>query len=46
MPPLQKGSSKVVISRNIREMIKSGYPHDVATAAALRTAKVPKKKKK
>jgi len=44
--PLQKGSSKVVISRNIREMIRSGYPQDRAVAAALREAKVPKKKKK
>jgi hypothetical protein len=44
--PLVKGSSKVVISKNIREMIKSGYPKSSAVAAALRTASVPKKKKK
>jgi len=43
--PLAKGSSKVVISRNIREMIRSGYPKSVAVAAALHTAH-PKKKKK
>ena len=44
--PLQKGSSKVVISRNIREMIQSGYPKSQAVAAALNTARAPKKKKK
>jgi hypothetical protein len=44
--PLVKGSSKVVISKNIREMIKSGYPKSQAVAAALSTAKVPKKPKK
>jgi hypothetical protein len=43
--PLQKGSGKATISKNIREMIRSGYPPSQATAAALRTAGVPKKKK-
>jgi hypothetical protein len=44
--PLKKGSSRQVIGANIREMIKSGYPKSQAVAAALSTAKVPKKKKK
>jgi hypothetical protein len=47
--PLKKGSSKEVISENIREMIKAGHPQKQAIAAALRLArqsgvKIPKKK--
>jgi len=49
--PLKKGKSKKTISRNVREMIKSGHPKKQAVAAALNTArksgaKIPKRKKK
>jgi len=37
--PLQKGSSRAVISGNIREMIASGHPQNQAVAAALNTAR-------
>lgn len=37
--PLSKGSSKETISRNIREMMHSGYPQKQAVAAALSTAR-------
>lgn len=43
--PLKKGSSQKTISRNIREMKKSGYPQDQAVAASLRSAGVPRKGK-
>lgn len=36
--PLQKGSSKAVISHNISEMIASGHPRRQAVAAALHNA--------
>src|SRR5690349_20533403 len=36
--PLAKGTSREVIGNNIREMDASGHPHNVAVAAALRTA--------
>lgn len=46
--PLKKGSGQKVVSSNIREMVKSGYPQRQAVAAALDTArrsgaKIPKK---
>lgn len=41
--PLKKGSSKATISKNIGEMVKSGYPQKQAVAASLRQAGVPKK---
>lgn len=45
--PLMKGSSREVISENIREMRNAGHPEDQAVAAAMRMAhgKPPAKKK-
>jgi hypothetical protein len=48
--PLEKGTSKKVISKNISEMEKSGYPKNQALAASLENArrstmKIPRKKK-
>jgi hypothetical protein len=42
--PLKKGSSKKVISENIREMRKAGHPERVAVAAAMHNAGKSKKK--
>lgn len=42
--PLKKGTSQKVISKNIRELERSGRPHDVAVAIALRQAGLSKKK--
>lgn len=42
--PLKKGSSEEVISANIRELVKSGRPHDQAVAIALSEARKHKKK--
>lgn len=44
--PLKKGSSRKVISDNIREMIKSGRPQKQAVAAALSTARRSKRRKR
>lgn len=44
--PLKKGSSKKVISENIRMEMKKGYPQKQAIAMALRSANKPKPKKK
>jgi hypothetical protein len=44
--PLQPGKGKKVVSSNISEMIKSGYPQKQAVAASLRKAGIPKKKRK
>lgn len=46
--PLSKGKSKKVVSSNIKEMMKSGYPQNQAVAASLNQArksgaKIPKK---
>jgi len=44
--PLKKGSSKKVISSNIREMISSGHPKSQAIAASLNQARKSGAKKK
>ncbi len=37
--PLEKGSSKEVMSRNISEMVRAGHPRKQAIAAAYRQAR-------
>ena len=44
--PLLKGSSKEVISQNIKELRHSGYPENQAVAIAMKTARTGKKKVK
>jgi len=45
--PLKKGASQKIVSENIKEMLKSGYPRDQAVAASLSQArKSPGGKKK
>lgn len=44
--PLKEGSSREVVSKNIREMIKAGRPQKQAVAAAMRSAGFPPKKAK
>lgn len=43
--PLKKGTSRAVISANIRKEIKAGVPRKQAIAIALRTAGKTKKGK-
>jgi hypothetical protein len=42
--PLKKGASPATISSNIREMRASGYPENVAVAAAENTADKARKR--
>jgi ribosomal protein L12E/L44/L45/RPP1/RPP2 len=47
--PLEKGKSKKVVGKNIKKMMKEGYPKKQAVAASLSSskksgAKMPKKK--
>jgi len=44
--PLKKGRSKKVISENIAELIRSGYPKDQAVAIAYNKVGLSRKKKK
>jgi hypothetical protein len=44
--PLRKGSSKKVVSENIRELMRSGRPQKQAVAIALDEAHKARKKKK
>ena len=41
--PLKKGSSKKVVSSNIRELKHAGYPQKQAVAIALSSARKKKK---
>lgn len=40
--PLEKGSSRATVSRNISEMVKAGHPRSQAIAASLRQARQAK----
>src|SRR3990172_4817714 len=42
--PLKKGSSKKVVSQNIREMMHAGHPQNQAVPAAMKKAGKPRKK--
>lgn len=44
--PLKKGSSKKVISENIKELVASGRPQKQAVAIALAEARRSEKRKK
>lgn len=37
--PLRKGTSRKTVSKNISEMVRSGYPKKVAVAASLNKAR-------
>jgi hypothetical protein len=42
--PLSKGSSKETVSKNIRKMMREGYPQKQAVAASLNQARKSQKK--
>jgi hypothetical protein len=44
--PLKKGKGKATISANVSKLVHEGRPQKQAVAISLRTAGVPKKKKK
>jgi len=44
--PLSKGSSKKTVSKNIRKMMREGYPQKQAVAASLSSARKYKRKAK
>lgn len=44
--PLKEGKSKKVISENISELIRSGYPKKQAVAIAMNAAGKSRKKRK
>jgi hypothetical protein len=41
--PLKKGSTQKIVSKNIRELVDSGKPHDQAVAIALNNTGKKKK---
>ena len=43
--PLKKGSSKKVISENIRELVRGGHPRKQAVAIAMKKAGKSRNKK-
>ena len=43
--PLKKGKSKETVSKNISEMVRSGYPQKQAIAASMAKAGKSRKKK-
>lgn len=44
--PLERGSSKETFSRNVSEMVRSGYPQKQALAAAYRQKRKSSRKKR
>lgn len=44
--PLEKGKSDATRSRNIEEMVRSGYPREQAAAAAYSNQRKSKRRKK